>query len=533
MAAALGIRIYKIGLVWPLEEEGARAFADGLETVLVVEERRDVIEHQLRAAAYGLADGRRPRILGKRDALGAPLVSDVHGHRHRPCRSRHPSHHARGVEDATACASTRRALSKRQSLPPRRRCTSARPITARAARTAPLPACPKEAAPMAGIGCHFLATLMNRNTDSYTQMGGEGVLWVGQAPFTSEEHIFANIGDGTYFHSGSLAIRQAIAAGHNITYKILYNDAVAMTGGQPVDGQLSVPQIAAQMRAEGVTRIAIVSDDPDRFRGNPAVPPGVTFDHRSRLDAVQRELREAPASASSSTIRFAPPRSAAAASAGSWNNRRGASLSMKVSVKVAAIAPAPPTAFRSSRSKPSSAASARSTSRPAIRISSCADGFCPSFVSVYGGSLRREKPKDHEIAELPEPRVPAIGADGYNILMTGIGGLGVTSLAAILGMAAHLHNRQVRVVDQIGLAQKGGGVYSHVRIGEQGSELFASAHRSRAGGSGAGGRHRRRARQERLADDERRSAPLWWPTREITPRRSSSPITLSPTTSPR
>ncbi len=148
---------------------------------------------------------------------------------------------------------------------------------------------------------------------------------------------------------------------------------------------------------------------------------------------------------------------------------------MKVSAKVAAIVPAPPTAFRLSRWKPSSAASARSTSPPAARTSLALDGFCPSFVSVYGGTLRREKPKAHEIADLPEPRLPVIGSDGYNILMTGIGGLGITSLAAILGMAAHLHNRQVRVLDQIGLAQKGGGVYSHLRIGSRGASFSRRA----------------------------------------------------------
>ena len=265
-AAALGIRVYKIGLVWPLEEEGARAFADGLETVLVVEERRDVIEHQLRAAAYGLADGRRPRILGKRDASGAPLISDV-----------------MDIDTAQVARAILRTIPEDWKTDEMRAAEARLNKAAQAVTAQPLhtrlpyfcSGCPHSTSTrvpegsraVAGIGCHYLAISMNRNTDAFTQMGGEGVLWVGQAPFTSEKHIFANIGDGTYFHSGSLAIRQAIAAGRNITYKILYNDAVAMTGGQPVDGQLSVPAIAAQMRAEGVKRIAIVSDNPDRFRG--------------------------------------------------------------------------------------------------------------------------------------------------------------------------------------------------------------------------------------------------------------------------
>ncbi len=270
-AAPLGIRIYKVGLVWPLEERGAQAFADGLETVLVVEERRDVIEHQLRAAAYGLPDGRRPKILGKRDAAGAPLVSDV-----------------MDIDTAHVTSAILRAMPNEWKSERMRATERFLWESANDAAAAPLhvrtpyfcSGCPHSTSTRvpegsratAGIGCHFLAIYMNRNTDSYTQMGGEGALWVGQAPFTSEPHIFANLGDGTYFHSGSLAIRQAVASGRNMTYKILYNDAVAMTGGQPVDGQLSVPAIAAQMRAEGVQRIAIVSDNPDRFRGRTPRP---------------------------------------------------------------------------------------------------------------------------------------------------------------------------------------------------------------------------------------------------------------------
>ncbi len=473
MAAALGIRVYKVGLVWPLEEDGARAFADGLETVLVVEERRDAIEHQLRAAAYGLADGRRPRILGKRDALGAPLVSDV-----------------LDLDTAAVARAILRVMPDEWKTGRMREIEARLAEAAKPAAAAPLhlrapyycSGCPHSTSTrvpegsraVAGIGCHFLATTMNRNTDSFTQMGGEGVLWVGQAPFTDEKHVFANIGDGTYFHSGSLAIRQAIAAGHTITYKILYNDAVAMTGGQPVDGRLSVPQIAAQMRAEGVKRIAIVSDDPDRYRGHPTVPPGVTFDHRSRLDAVQKDLRETEGV----TVLIYDQ---VCATEKRRRRKRGLmEQSLRRIVINEGVCEGCGDCSRASNCLSVEPVETEFGRKRKINQSSCnqdftcAEGFCPSFVSVLGGKPRREKPKAHETPDLPEPRLPAIGADGYNILLTGIGGLGVTSLAAILGMAAHLHNRQVRVVDQIGLAQKGGGVYSHLRIGEQGSELFAS-----------------------------------------------------------
>ena len=224
-AAELGIRVYKVGLVWPLEEQGARAFADGLETVLVVEERRDVIEHQLREAAYGLADGRRPRIVGKRDGSGTPLISDI-----------------LDIDTAEVARAILRTMPQEWKTERMREIEARLSDPAKSAATVvPLhvrspyfcSGCPHSTSTrvpsgsraMAGIGCHFLASYMDRASDSYTQMGGEGALWAGQAPFTSEKHIFANLGDGTYFHSGSLAIRQAVAAGDNITYKILYNDA--------------------------------------------------------------------------------------------------------------------------------------------------------------------------------------------------------------------------------------------------------------------------------------------------------------------
>ena len=472
-AAALGLRVYKIGLVWPLEEEGARAFADGLETVLVVEERRDVIEHQLRAAAYALPDGRRPHILGKRDASGAPLISDL-----------------MDIDTAHVAAAILRIIpedwtSEEMRAAGKRLAASAEAFAATPLHTRQPYFCsgcphststrvPEGSRASAGIGCHYLARFMDRATDNFTQMGGEGVLWVGHAPFTSEKHIFANLGDGTYFHSGSLAIRQAIAAGRNITYKILYNDAVAMTGGQPVDGQLTVPQIAAQMRAEGVSRIAIVSDDPIRHRGDPVVPPGVTFDHRSRLDAIQKELREIPGV---SVIIY----DQVCATEKRRRKKRGLMEQSQRRVIInEGVCEGCGDCSRASNCLSVEPVETEFGRKRKVNQStcnqdfSCADGFCPSFVSVYGGTLKRESPKAHEIAQLPEPQLPVIGQDGYNILITGIGGLGITSLAAILGMAAHLHNRQVRILDQTGLAQKGGGVYSHLRIGEQGRALFTS-----------------------------------------------------------
>ncbi len=473
LAAALGIRVYKIGLVWPLDDQGARAFADGLETVLVVEERRDVIEHQLRAAAYGLADGRRPRILGKRDASGAPLISDLMdigtGDVARAILATMPGDwKTRAMREAEArLMEAAKAAGAAAPLHVRT------PFFCSGCPHSTSTRVPEGSRAVAGIGCHFLATYMNRSTDSYTQMGGEGVLWAGQAPFTSEPHIFANLGDGTYYHSGTLAIRQAIAAGHSMTYKILYNDAVAMTGGQPVDGPLSVPLIAAQMRAEGVARIAIVSDDPGRYRGHPDIPAGTSFHPRSRLDAVQHELRgtlgvsvivydqvcatEKRRRRKRGTLEQSPARAVINASVceGCGDCSRASNC---LSVEPLE------TEFGRKRKINQSTCN---------QDFSCVQGFCPSFVSVYGGKPKRRPAVSHEERELPEPALPAMGPDGYNILMTGIGGLGITSLAAILGMAGHLQNRQVRVMDQIGLAQKGGGVYSHLRIAAQGIELYS------------------------------------------------------------
>ncbi len=473
LAEALGIRVYKVGLVWPLEETGARAFADGLETVLVVEERRDVIEHQLRGAAYGLADGRRPRILGKRDASGAPLISDV-----------------MDIDTADVTRAILHTVPEEWKTP-RMRAIEAGLTQSGVAALAAAPlhvrspyfcsGCPHSTSTrvpegsraIAGIGCHFLATYMNRSTDSYTQMGGEGMLWMGQAPFTDEQHLFANLGDGTYFHSGSLAVRQAIAAGHRMTYKILYNDAVAMTGGQPVDGQLSVPQIAAQMRAEGVKRIAIVSENPDRYLGHPGLPAGVTFDHRSRLDAVQRELREEPGV---SIIIY----DQVCATEKRRRRKRGLMEQSNRRVVInASVCEGCGDCSRASNCLSVEPVETEFGRKRKINQStcnqdtSCVEGFCPSFVSVYGAKPRRNVTASPEAADLPEPVLPGIGADGYNILMTGIGGLGITSLAAILGMAAHLQSRQVRIMDQVGLAQKGGGVYSHLRIAERGTDLYA------------------------------------------------------------
>ena len=333
---------------------------------------------------------------------------------------------------------------------------------------------PEGSRAMAGIGCHFMATWMDRATIGFTQMGGEGVPWVGQQPFTNEKHVFANLGDGTYFHSGLLAIRQAIAAGVNITYKVLYNDAVAMTGGQPVgerpEGH-SVLQIAHSLRPKAWRKLVVVTDEPEKYDGAQAAAPASTVHHRDELDRVQREFREIAGTTSSSTTRPAPPRSAAAASAARWSTRRVRVVINDLvcegcgdcSVKSNCLSVEPlETEFGRKRTINQSTCN---------KDTSCLKGFCPSFVTVEGGKLKGKSkdgsaPSPFALGELPEPQLPR--TDGaYGIVVAGVGGTGVITIGQLLGMAAHIEGKGIVTQDAAGLAQKGGATWSHVLIADR------------------------------------------------------------------
>ncbi len=465
MARDLGLRLWKVGLAWPLDAEAARAFAAGLDEVFVVEDRRSFVEWQLRDALFNLPQ--RPRVVGKNDENGRPLLSDL-------------------VELDTA--QLLRALFARLPVAFRTDALAARieQLDALArAQAAPIhsrdpyfcPGCPHNTSTnlpdgsiaLAGIGCHYLAKYMDRKTDLFTQMGGEGAPWIGLAPFTSDKHIFANIGDGTYGHSGSLSVRFAVAAKATMTFKILVNSAVAMTGGQTPEGEINVPHIAAQVHAEGVQRIDIVSDDPDRHRGDPMIPAGVGFHHRSELDAVQRALRETPGV----TVLIYDQECAT-----ERRRKRKRDLAPKAEKRVAinprvcedcgdcsrasnCIAVEPiATPFGRKRSIDQSACN---------QDFSCVNGFCPSFVTLVGA-----RPAEHHVqaatgAPPPDPVLPDVQGDAWNLLLAGVGGQGVSGMAAIIAMAAHLEARPVRTVDQLGLAQKGGGVYAQLRIGAAGA----------------------------------------------------------------
>ncbi len=472
LAREIGLRVYKVGMTWPLEPDGAIAACAGAEKVLVVEEKRPLIESQLKEILYDLPEGQRPRIEGKRDLDGKPLFR-VNGELF-------------ANEIALAIADRLLAFADLDRLKARRAVVLQRmeSLTAKPSDFARTPyfcsGCPHNTSTrvpegsraVAGIGCHFMASWMpERHTETFTQMGGEGVPWVGQAPFTKTPHVFANLGDGTYNHSGSMAIRMAVAAKANITYKILFNDAVAMTGGQPSDNQLTPWAIAQQVAAEGVARIDVVTDDPDKYSSDGIWPAGAKVHHRDELDTVQRDLRETPGV----TVLIYDQTCAA-----EKRRRRKRGLMEDPNKRIfindlvcegcgdcgvqsncVSIVPLE-TEFGRKRQIDQSTCN---------KDYSCVKGFCPSFVNVIGGKPRKsaaDAPKAGDglpavFEVLPDPELPGLD-EPYGILVTGIGGTGVVTIGALLGMAAHLEGKGTSILDMTGLAQKGGAVISHVKV---------------------------------------------------------------------
>jgi indolepyruvate ferredoxin oxidoreductase len=479
MAAEFGLRLYKVGMVWPLEREGVRAFAEGLEEVLVVEEKRALIEHQLKEQLYNWREEVRPRVIGKHDEQGEWLLP--------PAGELTPAMIAKVIARRIGGFVTNRPIEERIAFIDAKE----QALTNAPAHIKRLPyycaGCPHNTSTtvpegsraLAGIGCHFMAIWMDRNTATFTQMGGEGATWIGQAPFTDEKHVFVNLGDGTYYHSGLLAIRAAVAAKANITYKILYNDAVAMTGGQPVEGGLTVAAITQQLHGEGVGKTIIVTDEPHKYGSSPGFAPGVTVRHRDDLDAVQRELRDEPGVSAliydqtcaaekrrrRKRAKFPDPPKRV------FINDLVCEGCGDCSVKSNCIAVEPlETEWGRKR---------RINQSVCNKDYSCLKGFCPSFVTVHGGRLRRGAQAAVDggrigaaFAGLPAPKPPALDRP-YSVLITGIGGTGVVTIGAILGMAAHLEGRGVSVLDMTGLAQKNGAVLSHVRIALRPEDIHA------------------------------------------------------------
>jgi indolepyruvate ferredoxin oxidoreductase len=478
-AAALGIRLYKVGLTWPLEASRARAFAEGLTDVLVVEEKRGFIEQQLVHILYNMDAARRPSVVGKTDESGAPLLPSE-GEltpsmvaRVIVARLGKLGHDAREFEQRVARLDAfdkvlLEAGAKIQRTP--FFCSGCPHNTSTRV--------PEGSRALAGIGCHAMAIYVpSRNTATITHMGGEGANWIGQAPFTAEKHVFQNLGDGTYSHSGLLAIRAAAASGVNITYKILYNDAVAMTGGQPVEGQLSVPQITRQVEAEGARRIVVVSDEPHKYPKDAGFAPGVQIRHRDELDAVQRELRDTPGL----TVLVYDQTCAA-----EKRRRRKRGLypdpQKRVFINEAVCEGCGDCSEKSNCVSVKPVETEFGRKRMIDQSScnkdfSCVKGFCPSFVTVHGGALRKLRKAaaagvEDPFAELPAPRRRPLIAP-YDILVTGIGGTGVITVGALLGMAAHLEGKGCTVLDFTGLSQKNGAVMSHVRLAPRPDDLHA------------------------------------------------------------
>ncbi|HTP98961.1 MAG TPA: indolepyruvate ferredoxin oxidoreductase family protein [Casimicrobiaceae bacterium] len=483
-AAEMGLRVYKIAMPWPLEPEGIRHFAEGLEEILVVEEKRQIVEYQMKEQLYNWRDDVRPRVVGKFDEKGE--WARPHGDWLLPAageltpamiarviakRIERLNLHPRRMDELRARVdfinAKEHALSKPKIELVRQ------PYFCSGCPHNTSTRLPEGSRATAGIGCHVMAIWMNRGTGEYTHMGGEGVPWIGQAPFTEEKHIFANLGDGTYYHSGILAIRAAVAANVNITYKILYNDAVAMTGGQPIDGPLTPADIARQVAAEGVKRIIVVSDDPAKY------PSGyfdgdIRIHHRDELDAVQRDLREIPG-----VTVLLYDQTCAAEKRRRRKRGKMADPAKRIfinelvcegcgdcGVQSNCVSVVPiETEFGRKRAIDQSSCN---------KDYSCVKGFCPSFAIVEGGTLR--KPPKAEVADfssLPDPVIPST-AEPYNILVTGVGGTGVVTIGAILGMAGHLESKGVSVLDMTGLAQKNGAVVSHVRVGDTPEKLYAT-----------------------------------------------------------
>ncbi|UCE32200.1 MAG: indolepyruvate ferredoxin oxidoreductase family protein, partial [Burkholderiales bacterium] len=481
-ARRLGLRLYKVAMPWPLETEGMRAFARGLEEILVIEEKRSLIEFQLRDALYGTAGA--PRVLGKRDAQGKPLLPEY--------GELSPALLARVIFDRLAPqARTERMRARLAELEAAQAAVAQRtesvdriPWFCSGCPHNTSTRVPEGSRALAGIGCHYMAMWMDRSTATSTHMGGEGANWVGQAPFTDTRHVFQNLGDGTYNHSGSLAIRHAVATGTSITYKILFNDAVAMTGGQQHDGQLRPLDIVRQVRAEGVERVVVVTDEPQKY---PAGHFGseVPVHHRRDLDRVQRELREYDGVSVLLYDQTCAAEKRRRRKRGSFPDpARRAFINEAVcegcgdcGVKSNCVSIEPvETEFGRKRVINQSSCN---------KDFSCLNGFCPSFVTVEGGRPRRGKASaagagDDGWADLPEVERPASGS-GYALMVTGIGGTGVITIGQLLGMAAHLEGRSATVLDMAGLAQKGGAVISFVRFGEHTDRLYAP----RIGAAGA------------------------------------------------
>ena len=505
----LGIRLHKVNVVWPLEATITRDFAQGLQEILVVEEKRQVIEYQLKEELYNWRADVRPNVLGKFDEADG---DDSGGEWSQPNPSKNwllraqadltPAIIAKAIAkrlkklgaglgidaDTQARMDARIALieAKERSMVVQAIDTSDRtPFFCSGCPHNTSTRVPEGSRAVAGIGCHYMSVWMDRSTVTFSQMGGEGVSWVGQAAFTTDQHVFANLGDGTYYHSGLLAVRQSIAAGVNITYKILFNDAVAMTGGQPVDGTLKVPEMTRELDAEGAVKIVVVTDEPEKYDEAgiaSRLAKGVTVHHRDELDTIQKQMREI---AGCTVIIY----DQTCATEKRRRRKRGTLVDPAKRVVINELVcegcgdcsvqsnclSVEPVETEFGRKR-------RINQNTCNKDYSCTKGFCPSFITVEGGQLKGKKkdaggksarPNPFALPPLPEPALP-LAETPWGIVVAGVGGTGVITIGQLLGMAAHLEGKGIVTQDAAGLAQKGGATWSHIQIANRADAILTT-----------------------------------------------------------
>ncbi|CAN5126082.1 indolepyruvate ferredoxin oxidoreductase family protein [soil metagenome] len=495
----LGIRMHKVNVVWPLEATITRDFAMGLQEILVVEEKRQVIEYQIKEELYNWRADVRPNVLGKFDEPEGDQSGGEWGRANpsdhwllRPKADLTPAIIAKAIakrltklgvpSEIIARMESRLAVisAREHALVETKLDTGERaPWFCSGCPHNTSTRVPEGSRAVAGIGCHYMATWMDRSTSTFTQMGGEGVPWVGQSAFTTEPHIFANLGDGTYFHSGLLAIRQSIASAVNITYKILYNDAVAMTGGQQVgerpEGH-SVLQIMQSLTAEGVAKLVIVTDEPEKYDGVKLLD-GVTVHHRDALDKLQREFRELKGT---TAIIY----DQTCATEKRRRRKRGTLVdpAKRVVINELVCEGCGDCSVQSNCLSVEPLETEFGRKRQINQNScnkdySCVKGFCPSFVTVEGGQLKKPKKEKkgdlNSLPPVPEPVLPA-AENAWGIVVGGVGGTGVITIGQLLGMAAHLEGKGVVTQDAGGLAQKGGATWSHIQIANRAESIYTT-----------------------------------------------------------
>ncbi len=468
----LGLRLFKVACVWPIGRQELADFAQGLDLIIVVEEKRSLIEVQVREELYGTAN--QPVCIGKKDEQGNwlfPVKGALDPNDVAICIGDRLLRY--GANDELA-ANVARLKSAQRALVETTDVAQRIPYFCSGCPHNTSTRVPEGSRAYAGIGCHYMSQWMDRKTLGFTQMGGEGANWIGEAPFSNREHVFQNIGDGTYNHSGYLAIRAAIASGVTMTYKILFNDAVAMTGGQANDGGLTVPQIAAQVAAEGASRVVVVTDEPWKYAKGIEWPRGLTIHHRDELDTIQRELATV---AGVSVLIY----DQTCAAEKRRRRKRGTfpDPDKRVVINDLVCEGCGDCGVKSNCVSVQPLETEWGRKRTIDQSScnkdySCVKGFCPSFVTVHGARLKKGEgiAEPSEWPALPAPAVPLINHP-YGIIVTGIGGTGIVTIGAIVGMAAHLEGKGVGVIDMAGLAQKGGAVYSHIRIANTPDDIHA------------------------------------------------------------